>query len=506
MRLIIKNILSNWCYLFLSIFSVFILYPYSVRVLGDEQYGIWLLISSITSYFFLFQLGVPMANVRFVSKYRALGEEEKVNEVVSSNFIFFSLIGLIILLIGGGISCFINQIFHIPEQYMRITRVAMLIASVDVSLGFTFEVFEGILHALQEFVVFNLVKNILLVMRVVLTFVILKFAGSLIVLPFLLLTVTIFQSLCFYIYIKKKYPEIKIKKEYIKFDVFKIIAGYSMFVLIANVAGKINLNTAPLVVGSMVSVSMVVFYTIGNNFIIYSFNLISGISSVLIPAVSKLEALNEPSKLQDLYLKYSKNISFLTTPLCLFFFIFGADFISVWMGKKYSELSGNVLTILTLSNLFLFVQQGVALPILLGTSKVKFPTILMLITSILNVFLSILLCKNFGIYGVAWGIALPNLIYSFFIIWYMCKKYSLSFISYCYRGLLVPASAGLFFALPAFILKMFFKMDSYYKIFATVLISASIYSIFLFFFFLNMSTRADLIRKIKSFSHGTLMG
>jgi O-antigen/teichoic acid export membrane protein len=62
----LKNILANWSNIILSVLAVFFLYPFCVQVLGEEQYGVWLLISSVTGYFALLQLGVPMANVRFV--------------------------------------------------------------------------------------------------------------------------------------------------------------------------------------------------------------------------------------------------------------------------------------------------------------------------------------------------------------------------------------------------------------------------------------------------------
>ena len=101
--------MSNWSNLLLSTLAVFVLYPYCVHVMGEAQSGVWLLISSVTGYFALLQLGVPMANVRFVSQYYAQGDFEKVNQTVSSNFAFFSVIGLIVLLTGIGIACLLDS-------------------------------------------------------------------------------------------------------------------------------------------------------------------------------------------------------------------------------------------------------------------------------------------------------------------------------------------------------------------------------------------------------------
>jgi O-antigen/teichoic acid export membrane protein len=492
----LKNILSNWLFLFLSILSVFILYPYCVEVFGDEQYGVWLLISSVTGYFFLLQMGVPMANVRFISKYRGLGDQEKVNEVASTNLCFFTLIGIIVLILGVIIAYSFEHVFQIPGKYAKIARISMLIATVNISLSFSFEVFEGMLHALQEFVAFNLVKSVLLLARIIFTFVILKISDSLVVLPVLLLAVTIIQVVCFYTYIKIKYPEIKLRRKFVKLDTFKIVAGFSVYVLIINLAGKINYSTDAIVIGSMISTSMVVFFATASNIIIYSMQLISGISNVLMPMISKVEAMNEKIKLQHLYLQYSRNISFLTFPLCLMFLLCGTDFIAIWMGEKYRIISGNVLSILTISYILLLVQQGVAFPILMGTSHVKFPTFLLLSTSILNLVLSIWWSSKFGVYGVAWGTTIPNFMYGFGLVWYTCKILNLRIESYLFKGIIVPSSAGIFFVAPILFARIYMDFDSYFKISFILLISFIFYFTSTFFLYLDRNTRNFLIKKL----------
>ena len=257
----VKNIFSNWSYMILSTIAVFLLYPFCVRIIGEEQYGIWLLISSITGYFSLLQFGVPLANVRFVSMHYGQGDFEKLNEVVNSNLVFFSCIGIIVLVIGIIISLFFEFLFNVPSELLEISRIAIIIATVNISLSFSLEVWEGVLNAFQEFVYFNAVKNLFLLIRVSLTFILLANDDGLILLPSLLLIVTFGQAIFFYIYIKIKHPFIKIKKKYIRKDVFKKIVGYSFFVLISSLAGKISFHTDAMVIGSFISLSsVVVFY------------------------------------------------------------------------------------------------------------------------------------------------------------------------------------------------------------------------------------------------------
>lgn len=491
----LKNILANWSNIILSVLAVFVLYPFCVQVLGEEQYGVWLLISSVTGYFALLQLGVPMANVRFVSKYYAQGDMEKVNEVVSSNFAFFTAAGVLVLVCGTGIAWLIDVVFQIPPEFRRVARLATIIASLNVALSFSFEVFEGLLHALQKFIYFNLIKNLLLLVRVGLTFVVLRYDSGLLVLAGLLVAVTLIQAVFFYGFIRLRYPEIRIRRKYLRLDVFKMVAGYSVFVLLFQFASKLSFNTSSLVIGGVISVSAIVFFTIANNFILYFMQMVTGISHALMPRVSQLDSVREDAGLRDIYLQYSRLTSFFVVPVCFAFFIFGGDFIALWMGERYREISGNVLSILTLSSLFFLVQKGVAYPILMGTSRLRFPTMLIAGTAFLNLILSLWWGKVYGLYGVAWGMTVPNLLNAAGLIWYTCKILKISVRNYLFRGVSIPISAGILFVIPAIIVHQMISFDSYAKISVVALASAAIYAVGYFVFYMDTQGKKEFFRK-----------
>ncbi|BCR05280.1 polysaccharide biosynthesis protein [Desulfuromonas versatilis] len=491
----LKNVLANWSNIILSVVSVFFLYPFCVQVLGEEQYGIWLLISSITGYFALLQLGVPLANVRFISKYYARGEMEKVNEVVSSNFLFFSISGAVVFICGIGIAFLIDVVFQVPPEFRRVARLATIIVSLNVALSFSFEVFEGLLHGLQKFVYFNMVKNLLLLVRVVLTFVVLKYENGMLVLGELLMGVTLLQAAFFYIFVRFKHPEIRIRKKYFNFDVFKMVAGYSFYVLLFQFASKISFNTSSMVVGSVISVQAIVFFTIANNFIIYFMQLVSGVSNAIMPRVSQFDALNKKSGLQDIYLKYSRLTAFIVVPVCFGLFIFGGDFIALWMGERYREVSGNILSVLTLSSLFFLVQRGVAFPILMGTSHLRFPTFLMAGTALLNLLLSLWWGSVYGLYGVAWGMTVPNFVNTVGLIWYTCRVLKVPVRDYLFRGVLIPLSAGIFFSIPGLLVHRAISIDSYLKFSGMIFVSVVVYLICCFAFYMDTEGRKEVFRK-----------
>jgi O-antigen/teichoic acid export membrane protein len=224
-------------------------------------------------------------------------------------------------------------------------------------------------------------------------------------------------------------------------------------------------------------------------------NLSSGIYNVLMPMISKNDAPSDNTRIKETYLKLSKLSSYFAIPICLFCILLGGDFIAIWMGEKFRNISGNILIILTISYFFFFVQNSVAYPILMGTSRLKFPTILMSLTATLNLILSIWWGKVYGIIGVAWGTTVPNILNCIGIVCYMCITFKLPFKTYCINGIIIPLSGCFFFAAPALGLKSFINIDSYAKIAIIVLVSSVVYTIILFIFYIEKSTKESLIKK-----------
>src|ERR1700757_3025513 len=96
---IIKNVGSSWFSLGINIVVGIFLSPFILHRLGDTAYGIWVLIFSITGYYGLFDLGIRSSVVRYVSKFTATGETEKVQRLIATSVWTYTLIGVVAMVI-----------------------------------------------------------------------------------------------------------------------------------------------------------------------------------------------------------------------------------------------------------------------------------------------------------------------------------------------------------------------------------------------------------------------
>ena len=80
----IKNVTSSWMSLLVNGILGFFLAPFIIHHLGDDAYGLWILICSITGSYGLFDLGIRSSVVRYVSKFHAVGDREELSRLIST--------------------------------------------------------------------------------------------------------------------------------------------------------------------------------------------------------------------------------------------------------------------------------------------------------------------------------------------------------------------------------------------------------------------------------------
>jgi O-antigen/teichoic acid export membrane protein len=100
-----------------------------------------------------------------------------------------------------------------------------------------------------------------------------------------------------------------------------------------------------------------------------------------------------------------------------------------------------VLQVLMLSFLAYLPVRGVALPILMGLGKPKAPTLALLVMGAVNLVLSLALVGEHGIFGVALGTAIPNVLFALFVLALACRELSIPLADF-FGYVVVRAAVG----------------------------------------------------------------
>lgn len=450
---VLRNIGSNWIVTLVTVAALYLLTPFTIKALGVSGYGTWILIMSISGYLGLLVLGVPMASVRYFAAHAASGDVGKLNEAIGSCAWLYVLLGLLALVVGLGLYAFFT-LYGIPERLQGDSHAAFAVIVLVVSFGFVALLPEGVLAAHGDFVPRNVVRLATLLLRVGLTVGLLMLKASLTVLALVQLACLAFDFALCWVVIRRRYPDIRLRLGNFDWGVVRSIFSFSIYVLILNAGARLSFETDSLVIGGFMDVDAIPYFSVPNSLIIYLMEFVVAIAAVVMPTATRLQTQGKHAELREVFLKWSKIALSLTMMVGVFLIVLGPRFIAWWIEPGFEQPAGQVLQILMVSYLIFLPARGVALPVLLGLGKPGLPTLGALSAGVVNLVLSILLVRPFGLAGVALGTAIPNALFAGLVVVRACRELDIPLREYV-RYLVPRAAVGV---LPVLALLLWFKV------------------------------------------------
>jgi O-antigen/teichoic acid export membrane protein len=464
----IRNVVANWGGFAFSILVTFFLSPFVVRHLGNGAYGVWVLIGSLTGYLGLLDMGVRGAVTRYVAKFHAQADHRQANETASSAMMIFSSAGLLAILISAGLGTVALNRLHIPEGFQEQARVVLVIAGVTVAVSLVGGVFGGILVALQRFDLVNIIEIITSGLRAIAIVFALRRGAGITALALFQLAGGFLSALASAILVAKLYPELRIRFNFANRPHLRMIFSFSVYSFLLQVFSYLILYTDSVVIAAFLPVNFVTFFAIAGNLIAYARGLTRGISSTVTPLASQMEAAGDFAGLRRTALTSACYSTALMMPIGLTFLLRGSSFISLWMGTEYATLSGGVLWILAWMAIF-STGPGAGWAVMQGIGKHQLLVPVYLLEALANLVMSIVLVRTMGIFGVAWGSTIPNLIVCFlFWPWYMRRTLQIPVRQYVASTWGWPLLAMVPFALGTYLIERIFPASNLLLFFSQV--------------------------------------
>jgi O-antigen/teichoic acid export membrane protein len=396
------NVMMNWIAMAVGMVIPFFLTPMVVHHLGNTGYGIWIIAASTVSYLTLLDLGLRSAIIRFVSKADAQGNIEEAKRAIQATLWFRAIVAAGITMLSIALAALFPYLFKLPPDLQRAAQITVLMCSLGVAVSMISGVFGAVLNAIQRFDVLSAIGMAQVIARAGGVVIILLTGHGLTTLAYWELAVAVLSGAAFCTVALKLYPPCRVRIKRPDIATLKMIWSYSFTMFIIVIASQIIFSTDNMVVGAFLSVGLVTFYSIGGSLTVYSQQIVSGLSTTFTPMASGFEATGKMDDLRRLLIRGTQASLALVLPISLALFFRGKTFIGLWMGPRYSQVSGTVLQILMISQFFV-VADITAGNVMFAIGKHKAVAKAATVEAILNLGLSIFLVKKIGIYGVAWG-------------------------------------------------------------------------------------------------------
>ncbi len=454
---IAKNVFSNWFALLITTMVGFFLSPFVVHHLGNVAYGVWVIILSFISYMNLLDLGLRGAVTRFVSKGSAQGNYEEANQAVSAALWIRLWISLTIVGAGLLVSVVFDHVFVIPVELRHDAHVAIVLTAVSVAFTLWSGVFGTVLGALHRFDLTSGVSILQTCFRAGGIVWLLRSGHGIEALALWELCTSVVAncaaiSLCFY-----TFPQLEIDFGRPDRLVLRKIWNYSFYVFLIYLAVQVSYYSDNLVVGAFLSPAAVTVYAIGGLLISYTRTIITSMTTTFTPLASNFDAVGDLEKMRRLALYGTRAALIVSLPIEAALFFRGHTFIRLWMGEQYAQPSGTVMKILLLSVLFASANTT-SVGIVFGMEKHKRVAFWGIGEAIANLALSVVLVRRIGIYGVAWGSAIPS-VFCELVLWprYISKLLVIPARTYLWQTWIRTAVATVPFAAACALAERFWR-------------------------------------------------
>ena len=424
-KLIFQNVSVNYLVTGTELLIGIFMLPFNVAHLGQSAYGLWVLVASVTVYFSMFDLGYGVAQVRFAAKYRAQGDVNALNEIASTMFCMFSGIGLLAFLIATTIALNLQNVFQLTPEQVRIGQIVLLFISAYVALGFPVSVFGGIVNGFQRQYLNGAVAFVTaIVVAVVNAIVLLAGYG----LPELVAATTGVRILSYVAYALNAYrvfPELRIRPRFFKRERLREVTGFSIYILVIDLANKLNYSTDTIVIGAFMGTAAVAVWAVAQRLIEIVQRITDQLNSVLFPVVVDTSTVERVDKLQKILIQGSRLSLAMVVPLATVLGLTARPLVMAWVGPNFAG-SINVIYILSIVVAFR-VGNATSTVILKGSGLHKVLAISNLSMALSNLVLSVLLVRWYGLIGVAIGTLIPMVVFSMFVVFPVaCRRVQLS--------------------------------------------------------------------------------
>jgi O-antigen/teichoic acid export membrane protein len=344
--LIAKNSIFNLVGQILPMLVGIVTIPYIIRGIGTDGYGILSIAFLVLGYFSIFDLGLSRATVRFVAEHMTPDQVHKVPGLVWTSLTLLVGLGCVFGTIGAiFVPVAITRFFKMPEFFVGDARISIFILCLAMPIMLGNDALRGVLEAAQRFDLVNSVKvpaSVLFYLSAALCIPLgIRVPGIVSILVVIRLTsALVYLALCF-----RVFPGLKDKFQ-LSHEAIRPLTKFGGWIMISNITGPIFGCLERFMIASILSVSMLSFYSVPFDLVGKTLIFPMSIAPSLFPYFSYhgTKGRNEVSEVTS---RVGKYMLLIMTPAAAVFFFFARQILQLWLGPEFASQSTTVMQLVT---------------------------------------------------------------------------------------------------------------------------------------------------------------
>jgi len=403
------GVFLSYMQMFIGVISMLFYTPVMLRLMGQSEYGIYNLASSVISYLSLFNLGFTSSYMRFYMKYKSENDEDGIKRVNGTFLLIFIGIMLLTFVAGAFITFNAHMFFdkNLTAEELFKTKVVMGIMVFNMGIIFPAYIFSAYLRAHEKYVFQRGMQLIKTIVNPFVMLPVLFLGGKSIGMAIVTAIISIAMEYSFVLYSLFKL-KMRFSFKNIRFREIGAVGKFSVFVFLNMMFDHLNSSVDNILLGIYHGTTAVAIYGVAMHLRMYLVTFSTSIQSVFVPEIHKLANAGKNRELTYLFTKVGRIQFFILAMLTIGFVFFGKEFILMWSGREYEEayLITLILFIIAIPSAIQLIGEEIQR----AKNLHHYRTFVYGTVVIANVLISIPLCKQYGILGCTVGTAISTIV------------------------------------------------------------------------------------------------
>lgn len=435
-----KGITLSYLYFVLNTIISIFMSAFVIRSVGQTNYGVYQSMTAFISYLVLLEFGTGTIMTRNISLCKKDGSDDlKIKKNVSTIWSLTIVLSLLILLVSLVFWFSLDTVYSnsMTSEQIALGKELFVFAVGNLLFSFLRQTLNGLLIGFECYSLDKSISIIKLLSRTVILVILLSVNNSvfIVVIVDFLLSLAAFLITLIYCVIKL---HAKLVFRYFDRGVFKLITPLAFAMLLQTIVNTANGNVDKFLISIMMTPEDVSVYSVAMSMFMMFSSVASLPVTMFMPAIAKNMQNNLKGKELTKTLVQPCRLNILITGVIAFGFLcVGQQFINIIYGEDYTN--SWLCAIIVILPTFVNMTNAVIINVIDILRKRPIYSCILLITTVLNIALTVISIIYIGMVGAAAATGLTLIIQTIILNIYYKKKIGISvFYLYLksYKGIL----------------------------------------------------------------------
>jgi len=401
--------------------------PLLLSHVGIEQYGLWVVISSVLGYIGLVQIDVMRGSARFIAFHAARGELDIVRSLVTFASTSFFVLALALTPVAWLVGTYVLPHLGVPSDLALLARNVFLLAFAHFCIERILGPLRALMIGLERFWVFGTANMFGHLVYMALIVVLLLAGAGLYALPIALIVRSVFVAAVCYLagrrFIGRVFGSPRLDK-----GVRRALFRFGSWHQVNAGARVINYQTDALLIGAWVNITTVGTYGVAARIADLVQLFPQQLIPPLLPAATAIHSEGDPKRLADVFLQASRVFEVATFAIAGFVLATTSLISTFWLGTTYPQVAA--ITALLVVGLVVANLTDIGATVLSAMGTPRYETEFAVSGALLNIALTIPLGLAFGLYGILAGTLIGIVVSASYFVWRSHRILKLSIWAY----------------------------------------------------------------------------